>query len=132
MRTLAALILVFATYNPDGYSFYHWAIAPLLGYTPSTGSAPVKFLVGVALFSGWVVFLNATRRSIGVAGAILVLAIAGGLVWLLVDSGWVSANSSRGITYVVEVCTAILLAVGMSWSHISRSLTGQMDTDEVN
>ncbi len=131
-RTAAALVLVFATYNPDGYSFYHWAIDPLLGHVPTTGSAPVKFLVGVALLSGWVVFLNATRRSIGLAGALLVLAIAGGLVWLLVDSGWVSAHSSRGITYVVEVCTAILLAVGMSWSHISRSLTGQMDTDEVN
>lgn len=131
-RTAAALVLVFATYNPDGYSFYHWAIAPLLGHAPSTGSAPVKFLVGVALLTGWVVFLNATRRSIGLAGSILVLAISGGLVWLLVDSGMVSAHSARGITYVVEVCTAVLLAVGMSWSHISRSLTGQMDTDQVN
>jgi len=131
-RTLAALVLVFATYNPDGMSYYHWAIAPLLGHTPSSGSAPVKFLAGVALLTGWVIFLNATRRSIGVAGAVLVLAISGGLVWLLVDSGIVSAHSSRGITYVVEVCTAILLAVGMSWSHLSRSLTGQLDTDEVN
>ena len=131
-RTVAALVLVFATYNPDGYSFFHWAIAPLLAHAPSTGSAPVKFLVAVALLAGWVVFLNATRRSIGLAGSVLVLAIAGGLVWLLVDSGLVSAHSARGITYVVEVCTAILLAVGMSWSHISRSLTGQMDTDQVN
>ena len=125
-------MLVFATYNPDSYSFYPWPLAPLLGNAASTGSAPVKFLAGVVLLSGWVVFLSATRRSIGLAGSILVLAIAGGLVWLLVESGLVSASSSRGITYVVEVCTAILLAVGMSWSHISRSLTGQMDTDQVD
>lgn len=125
-------MLVFATYNPDSYSFYPWALAPLLGNAASTGSAPVKFLAGVVLLSGWVVFPSATRRSIGLAGSILVLAIAGGLVWLLVESGLVSESSSRGITYVVEVCTAILLAVGMSWSHISRSLTGQMDTDQVD
>ena len=125
-------MLVFASYNPDSYSFYPWPLAPLLGNAASTGSAPVKFLAGVVLLSRWVVFLSATRRSIGLAGSILVLAIAGGLVWLLVESGLVSASSSRGITYVVEVCTAILLAVGMSWSHISRSLTGQMDTDQVD
>ncbi len=128
-RALAALVLVLLTYNPEGVSFYHWAIAPLLGYAPSTGSAPLKFLAGVGLFAGWAVFLNATRRSIGIGGSILVLAIAGGIVWLLVDTGMVSAKSARGITYVVEICTAILLAVGMSWSHVSRSLSGQMDTD---
>ena len=131
-RAAFALLLVFATYNPEGVSFYHWAIAPLLGHTPSTGSAPLKFLMGVGLLSGWVVFLNATRRSIGIGGSVLVLAIAGGLVWLLVDTGLVSARSARGITYVVEVCTAVLLAVGMSWSHVSRSLSGQMDTDQVD
>jgi hypothetical protein len=131
-RALVALLLVFATYNPEGVSFYHWAIAPLLGHTPSTGSAPLKFLTGVGLLAGWVVFLNATRRSIGIGGSALVLAMAGGLVWLLVDTGIVSARSARGMTYVVEVCTAILLAVGMSWSHVSRSLSGQMDTDPVD
>ncbi len=131
-RVLGALVLVFATYNPDGYSYYHWAIAPLIGRTPSSGSAPVKFLCGVVLLTGWVIFLNATRRSIGLAGSLLVLAISGGLVWLMVDSGLISAHSSRGITYVVEICTVLLLAVGMSWSHISRALTGQMDTDQVN
>lgn len=131
-RAVAALVLVFLTYNPDGVSYYHWVIAPLLGHAPSSGSAPLKFLAGLALVTGWVVFLTATRRSIGLGGSVLVLAIAGGLVWLLVDSGLVSAHSSRGITYVVEICTVVLLAVGMSWSHFSRSLTGQMDTDEVN
>ena len=132
LRTLAALVLVFATYNPEGYSFYHWALAPLLGHATSTSPASVKFLVGIALLTGWVVFLAATRRSIGIKGALLVLAISGGLVWLLVDVGVVSATSARGISYVVLICTALLLAVGMSWSHISRGLTGQVDTDLTN
>ncbi len=29
-RVLAALVLVFATYNPEGRSFYHWTLAPFI------------------------------------------------------------------------------------------------------
>ena len=132
LRALAALILVFATYNPEGKSFYHWAVAPLIDGTPSAGPASVKFLMGIALAACWVVFLTATRRSIGIAGSALVLAVCGGLVWMLLDFGLVSASSARGITYVVLICTALLLAVGMSWSHMSRKLSGQVDMDQTD
>lgn len=128
-RTLAALVLVFATYNPERVSYFHWALAPLRTGEPTSGPASLKFLAGLALLGGWGIFLNATRRSIGMGGALLVLALSGGLVWLLIDFGIVSATSSRGITYVVLVCTALLLAVGMSWSHLSRKLSGQVDMD---
>lgn len=132
LRALAALVLVFVTYNPEGYSFFHWTIVPLIDGTTSGGHASVKFLAGIALVAGWIVFLNATRRSIGLGGAALVLAISGGLVWILLDFGIVSATSARGITYVVLICTALLLAVGMSWSHVSRSISGQVDMDQTD
>lgn len=132
LRALAALVLVFVTYNPEGVSYFHWAIAPLIDGTPTSGPASVKFLSGIALVSAWIVFLNATRRSIGLGGATLVLAISGGLVWILLDFGIVSANSARGITYVVLICTALLLAVGMSWSHVSRTISGQVDMDQTD
>lgn len=128
-RALAALVLVFATYNPEKLSYFHWVIAPLRSGEPTSGPASLKFLLGLALLGGWGVFLNATRRSIGVVGAALVLAIAGGVVWLLIDVGIVSAGSARGISYVVLICTALVLAVGMNWSHLSRKLTGQVDMD---
>lgn len=131
-RVLAALILVFATYNPEGRSYYHWAIAPLIDGTTSSGPLSVKFLAGLALAAGWVVFLSATRRSLGVGGALLVLAIAGGIVWMLMDFGVVSANSARGITYVVEICTALMLGVGMTWSLMSKKITGQVDMDRTD
>lgn len=131
-RLLAALVLVFATYNPEGYSFYHWAIAPLWGQTASTGPASVKFLVGILLLGGWGVFLNATRRSIGMGGAALVIAISGALVWILLDFGVVSASSARGISYVVLLCLSVLLAVGMSWSHVSKAMSGQVDMDQTD
>lgn len=132
LRALAALVLVFATYNPEGVSYYHWAVAPLLSGAPSTGPASVKVLAGIALIAGWLVFLTATRRSIGITGSVLVLAISGALVWMLLDFGLVSAGSARGITYVVLICTSLLLAVGMSWSHLSRKLSGQVDMDSTD
>jgi hypothetical protein len=98
----------------------------------STGSAPVKFLAGIGLATGWVIFLTATRRSIGWLGATLVLALAGGVVWLLLDTGVASARSSRGIAHIVLICTAIVLGAGMTWSHLSKRLTGQTDTDIVS
>lgn len=131
-RLLAALVLVFGTYNPEGYSFYHWAIAPLWGQNASTGPASVKVLLGVLLLAGWGVFLTATRRSIGIGGAALVIAISGALVWMLLDFGIVSAGSARGISYVVLLCLAVLLAVGMSWSHVSKAMSGQVDMDQTD
>src|SRR5690606_30117710 len=106
-RAVIALVLVFATYNPDGPSFYHWALAPLFNGSPSSGPASVKFLAGIALLAGWAVFLNATRRSIGLGGSVLVLAISAGVVWLLMDFGLASARTTRGITYVVLICTGL-------------------------
>jgi len=130
LRALAAIVLVFATYNPEGVSFYHWAVAPLLGGAPTAGLASLKALAGIALVAGWAVFLTATRRSIGVLGSVLVLAISGALVWILLDFGLVRAGTARGITYVVLICTALMLAIGMSWSHMSRKLSGQVDIDQ--
>ena len=132
VRAVAALALVFATYNPEGRSFYHWALAPLFDGTPSEGPASVKFLIGLALLAGWVVFLTATRRSIGLGGAFLVLAIAGGLVWFLMDFGMASARTTRGVTYVGRICTGVVLGVGMSWSHMSRKISGQVDMDQTD
>ena len=48
LRALAALALVFATYNPEGKSFYHWAVSPLIHGETMTGPASVKFLAGLA------------------------------------------------------------------------------------
>ena len=130
LRTVSALVLVFLTWNAEGWSYYHWTIEPLLrGAGEFTA---VKFLGGTLLVAGWVVFLQATRRSIGLMGAALVAAIFGGVIWLLISSGIVSANSGRGIARAVLIALSLVLGVGMSWSHMSRRITGQADTDVVD
>jgi hypothetical protein len=130
IRLVAALVLVFATWNAEGWSYYHWAIDPLVRGAGEFSA--IKFLAGTVLLAGWVVFLQATRRSIGILGAALVAAICGGVIWLLISSGIVSANSGRGIARVVLIGISLILAVGMSWSHMSRRITGQADTDVVD
>jgi hypothetical protein len=35
------------------------------------------------------------------------------------------------MAWVSMVCLALLLAIGMSWSHVRRRMTGQVDVDDV-
>ncbi len=118
---LAAIVLVFVTYNPEGYSYYHWALASLPAFSI------FKAFVGVVLLIGWAVYLRATAYSLGAIGTVLAVAFFGTLLWLVWDSGWVAKESMRVISYMVLLVIVGVLAVGISWSHIRRRLTGQID-----
>jgi len=126
LRLCFALVLVGATYNPDGYSYYHWALTELPSFRPE------QAVVGVLLLIGWVVYLRATLRSLGAVGLVLVIALCASLVWLLTSWGWISPDSPRTIIYVSLVIIALVLATGMSWSHVRRRISGQADVDAVD
>lgn len=131
-RFAFAIALVYATWNPFGRSFTHWVLLPLFGRgdQSTAASAPLQFLLGIALLVGWVLFIQATRRSLGLAGAVLVAAVCAAVVWLL--SSWRVLDLDGGaLAHVILVGIAIVLTMGMCWSHISRKLSGQMDTDTV-
>lgn len=131
-RFVFALLLVYATWNPMAKSFTHWVVLPIFGSGTgeAAANAPLKFLLGIALVIGWVVYVQATRRSLGLVGALLVAAICGGIVWLL-TSYRIVAMQGAAIAHIILVSVALLLTIGMSWSHLSRKLTGQIDTDTV-
>lgn len=124
-RLIAALVLVFASFNPSGYSYYHWG-------QDGSISLPVRILIGIILAIAWVVFLRATLRSLGTVGLVLVTALLGTLVWIAVDLGWLALDNVAALSYVILIVVAVVLAVGMSWSHIRRRLSGQVDVDEVD
>ena len=124
-RWLGALVLVLATYNPSGHSYVHWLGEAFGG----EGISAVHFLVGAVLIAGWVVFLVATRNSLGTLGALVGAAVIGTLIWFLSDIGLVQAGSTAAIVWLALVALATLLAVGMSWSHIWRRLSGQLEVD---
>jgi hypothetical protein len=126
LRLALALVLVFATYNPEGYSYYHWTITRLPQITV------LQAFTGVVLVIGWVIFLRASFRSLGLFGILLAVAFFGTLLWLIVDMGWVSAKSPRAVAYLVLVAASGVLAAGISWSHVRRRITGQLDVDDAD
>lgn len=122
-RFAASLALVLATYNPSGYSFFHW-----VSNTESLGAE--HFVVGIVIVIGWVILIAATKRSLDTLGMVLGIVLLAGLVWLGIDLGALSLDSVSAVTWVVLVCIALLLAIGLSWSHIWRRLTGQFEVDD--
>ncbi len=125
IRFFAALVLVFATYNPSEVSFYHWVVADLEHMRVQ------KLFVGVVLLIGWVIFVRATMNSLGAVGLILAAALFGTFIWVLIDWKILPVDSANAVAYVAEFVLALVLATGMSWSHIRRQLSGQVDTDEI-
>ncbi|WP_455212456.1 DUF6524 family protein [Kaarinaea lacus] len=125
VRFLVALVLVFTTYNPEGYSYVDW-----LGMNDA-GPLALKAFIGVILVIGWTIYLRATLRSLGGFGIVLVIALMATLLWLLITWDVIPHDSTRAIVYMVEVIISALLAVGMVWSHVRRRLTGQVDVDEI-
>ena len=134
IRLVVSLILVYATFNPEGYSFFDWAVRPLIqGNMAAAGTqVPLKLLAGLVLVGLWAFFIQTTRRSLGWKGGLLILAIAGVLIWLLIDWHVLKPTSSRAIGHLILIALALLLTIGMSWSHLSRRMSGQVDTDELN
>ena len=126
LRLLAALVLVLLTFNPTGYSFYHWIANAL----PHVG--PVSVVVGIVLLVGWIVFLTATMRSIGLIGVVIAIAFFAALIWMVVSWGWLDPHNGAAMAWIVLFVFAIILAVGVSWSHMRRRFTGQADVDEVD
>ena len=131
LRLLSAFGLVCATYNPiKPWSFYEWAIAPAL--TNFSLFTPVQGLLGIALLIGWVILLRATIRSLGFLGIFLGAALCAMIIWILVDRGWIVLGDNDVLSWVALIAISALLGTGLSWSHIRRRITGQLDVDEVD
>jgi hypothetical protein len=125
VRFFVALVLVFSTYNPEGYSYIDWLTMQ------DAGPLALKALVGIILVIGWTIYLRATLRSLGGFGMVLVVALVASLFWLLITWELVPHSSIRAINYMVLIVISALLAIGIVWSHIRRRITGQIDVDEI-
>lgn len=123
LRFLFAFALVFLTYNPTGYSWVGWLQSDIAMVYKAAG--------GLVLLIGWVMFLRATWNSLGPIGTILATMFFGVLIWLFIEWGFFSLDDTTVIQWVVEFVVVGVLAVGMSWSHIRRKISGQYDTDEI-
>jgi hypothetical protein len=119
------MFLVLATYNPSGYSYYHW-VSEL-----DIGNWLLKLLVALVLVILYATFGLATRRSLGalgIAGWLLFFAVA---TWMMIDLGLIRIAGSGTVVTIVLVDLANLLAVGLSWSYVRARLSGQADANNV-
>jgi len=124
-RWLAALFLVFATYNPSGYSYCDW-IADIDG-----GHWVLKALVTIILFITYATFILATLRSLGLFGVMTWALFFGSIVWLMINIGIIQTLSVRMCVTIALTISANVFAVGISWSYIRLRLSGQADTNNV-
>ena len=122
VRFLAALVVVFASYNPEGVSFYHWARA-------SGGPMPLKAFAGVVLLIAWIFLLKSAQGSLGTLGVVLAAAFFGTLIWLILSFAHVSVLGARAVTYLVGIALAGVLSIGLVWSKFRQKVTGQVEVD---
>ena len=129
IRLAAALALVFSTYNPSEWSFFHWIQPATLDFAKAN---VFMALAGIVLLIAWVIFLRATMHSLGVIGTLLAVAFFGILIWVVLTYLPNLKNNLEIMTWLVLVGMAGVLSAGISWSHVRRRVTGQIDVDETD
>jgi hypothetical protein len=123
-RWLLAIFVVMATYNPSGYSYYHWIAG-------TDGGWLLKILVGIVLVILFATFILATFRSLGGIGITAWTVLFAVTVWLMIDIGVIEKLTAGTILTIVLVVLANVIAVGVSWSYVRARLSGQSDTVDV-
>ena len=124
-RFIASLVLVFATFNPTGYSFFSW----IAGNFPKI--QPIQAVVGLALLGLWIFFVHSTWRSLGTLGVALGLAFFAALIWLVCSFGWLDPSSHSALAWLILIVIACMLTLGLSWALIRVRVSGQAVVDEV-
>jgi hypothetical protein len=65
-------------------------------------------------------------------GITLGVALCASLVWLFVYLGLVELGNTTAMAWILLVLLALILAAGMSWSHLRRRWAGQADVDDLD
>ena len=125
-RFLFSLALVFATYNPTGYSVYHWVAD--FGAGPPSVKAAVTLALVMVYYAMFRVVFSALRRSGMIMGGLAALLFATELARILAE--WRSHPTWDFYFLLAQYVTlcgiAIVIALGVSWSHLIERLTGQL------
>lgn len=128
IRFIGALVLVLVTYNPSGHSAYHWISDAIA----QSAFGPLHLILVAILLIGWVIYWIASWRALGMLGVVLAGLLLGGIIWLLIDIGLLEAGSVSAVTWILLVAIAAILAIGVSWSHLWRRMTGQLNVEDVD
>ncbi|MDM8547332.1 DUF6524 family protein [Candidatus Venteria ishoeyi] len=120
-RIFLAFFLVFVTYNPLGFSYFHWL------YTETFHVSTFKIFIGISLLIAWVAFVYATARSLGKWGILLALIFFIVLVMLFVGDINTLAQNPLILQYTIILVTSLLLGTGVAWNIIWRWFSGMYE-----
>lgn len=126
IRWALAFILLAATYNPTPWNFVRW------GLSHWESQLPLTILFALILSIGYIIYLRATIRSIGIFGMLLLLAVVGTALWVLWDFGWIDFSNPTVNTWAAIVVLSAVLAIGLGWSIVRRRISGQADVDDID
>jgi len=125
-RLFGSLFLVLSTYNPSGWSLWHWTA---VGW-------PHEWMLLLPLILTYLVVyvlvLRITYRSLRFPGIGLTVALIGSFVWVLVTAGIVPLADAGDLGIIVLYMFGGLLAVGLCWSSAYVMITGQVSVDNLN
>ena len=125
-RLLISAVVVFGSYNPSGYSVFHWV---RFNENPTDAwvvlGAIVAFLANIAL-------IIAAWKTLGKVGTAIVLIFFGALVYLSLQEGWVESGNNVSLQWLALILYSGFLGIGLSGAIIWRRVTGQVVTDETD
>jgi len=135
-RFLVALFLVLLTWNPTRYSYISWASAHIKaawsnGWADEKRIVALVAFVGVILLIAWLFYLRTAARTLGTVGFILAAGFCATIYWVLSVYGVVGLQNGTVLEWLALVLFAVILAMGMSWSHVRRIWAGQTDVERV-
>lgn len=117
VRVLACFALVFASWNPSGYSFAAWV--------QSDAALAAKVLAGATLLTLHILFFRIAWLSLGPLGLAAALAVGGSAILALSELDLVDLRSGQARDYLGLAVLSGVLAVGLGWSSMKRRVTGQ-------
>lgn len=126
IRLFFAFLLVFLSYNPEGYSYYHWVIQDI------QTNVALKVFCGIVLLIGWAIYIRATFHALGSVGIVLAISFFVTLAWVIIDQGWISTDNIKVISYLALIIISWVLTTGVSWSFIRRKISGQYGVVEAD
>jgi Family of unknown function (DUF6524) len=121
IRWLAITALVFATYNPSGYSYLHW----LTEWQQE--QLALKAAVGFVLAGLFWLILVAAWLVLRLIGVLLLAAITLSLALTAWQLGMVPPTAAS-VQFLLLAMLATALTFGVSYGHIRFRLTGQVQS----
>lgn len=105
-RMFLALTLVLLTYNPEGFSYYHWGILNI------HADMPAKVLLGLVLLLAWAMYIRSAGQSFGFMETFITISFFATLLWVIVRINLLPNITEKILIYVVLVLVSWIVATG--------------------